>query len=345
MIAPKFLRMPAVGIDISDRSIKYAEIISRGTTARLGRFGEIPLAQGIVESGRIVTPEKLIEVLAQLKKEQHVSFVRATLPEEQVYFFRTFLNEAPLETLRSTIELSLEEHVPIPPEEVAFDFDIIATTNGRVEVAVTASHKAVVESYADCFAKAGLTLLSLELEAEALVRTVTRPQDLFAQLIVDFGETRTGIVVSYGGEVYFTSSVTIGGRMLTETLAKHFGISVEEAEKMKREFGLLRNGPNQDLFSLLLNNVAVLRDEINKHFMYWHTHPDESGKPRPSIEELILVGGDSNLSGLAGYFAASLHVRTVIGDVWTNVELPSSGVPELARAESLGFATVIGLSL
>ena len=337
--------MPAVGIDISDRSIKYAELISRGSGFRLGRFGEVPLPQGVVEGGRIVTPEKLIEVLTTLKKEQNLSFVRATLPEEQVYFFRLFLNDAPLDTLRSTIELSLEEHVPIPPEEVIFDFDVVAKNDARVEVAVTASHKAVVETYTECFTKAGLTLLSLELEAEALVRTVTRKQDRFAQLIVDFGETRTGIVVSYGREVYFTSSVTIGGRMLTETLAKHFGISIEEAEKMKREFGLLRNGPNQDLFSLLLNNIAVLRDEINKHFMYWHTHPDESGKPRPSIEEIILVGGDSNLSGLAGYFSASLHVRTVIGDVWTNIELPHSGVPELARAESLGFATVIGLSL
>ncbi len=164
-------------------------------------------------------------------------------------------------------------------------------------------------------------------------------------MIVDFGETRTGIAISYAGQVYFTSTIAIGGRMLTETLAKHFGIGIPEAEAMKRQFGLSKGTPEQDVFSLLLNNVAVLRDEINKHFIYWHTHPDENGAARPAIEEIILVGGDANLSGLPDYLSASLRVKTVVANVWTNVHIPGSGVPELSRNDSLGYATAIGLSL
>ena len=132
--------------------------------------------------------------------------------------------------------------------------------------------------------------------------------------------------------------------MLTETLAKHFNVPMEEAEKMKREFGLRRDGP-QDLFSLLLNNVAVLRDEINRHFIYWHTHPDDTGSTRPPIEEIVLIGGDSNLSGLSDYLSASLRVKTVDGNVWTNVRFPSGSVPDLSKKDSLGYATAIGLSL
>ena len=342
---PKFIRMPSVGIDISDCNIKFAELVPHSDGMHLGRFGEIPIPAGIVEGGRIVAPDKLLEFLIKLRREQNLSFVRVTLPEEQVYFFRTSLPSASHDTLRSTLELSLEDHVPISPQEAVFDFDIVGKTNENIELAVTVSHRSVVEVYTEVFAKAGLTLLSLELEAEALAHAVTNVEDSTTHLIVDFGAVRTGIVVARAGQVYFTSTVNIGGQMLTDTLAKHFGIATEEAEKIKREFGLLRNVSNQDLFSLLLNNIAVLRDEIEKHFIFWHTHPDENGKPRPTIEEVVLVGGDANLAGLAGYLSASLHVKVSIGNVWTNIALPKTGVPDLSRSASLSYAAVIGLSL
>ena len=342
---PAFLLMPAVGIDISDRSIKFARLTPTGDGFKLGTFGEVPLAAGIVEGGRIVAPEKLQAALEDIKKREGLSFVRAALPEEQVYFFRTTIPNGSKDMLRETIELSLEEHVPIAASEAVFDFEVVANAGPDAEVAVTAAARGVVDSYADIFAAAGLTLLSLELEAEAVARTVIHKEDTFAHLIVDFGQTRTGIAVSYGGQVYFTSTVSIGGQMLTETLAKYFNVSLEEAEKMKREFGLRPGSGHQDLFSLLLNNVAVLRDEINKHFIYWHTHPDESGETRPPIEEIVLVGGDSNLSGLSDYLSASLRVKTVVGDVWQNIRLPEHGVPELSRKDSLGYATAVGLAL
>ena len=91
--------------------------------------------------------------------------------------------------------------------------------------------------------------------------------------------------------------------------------------------------------------MAVLRDEINKHFIYWHTHPDENGNARPTIEEIVLVGGGSNLSGLPDYLSASLRVKTSVANIWTNVSLPAGGIPELSRGESVGYATAVGLSL
>lgn len=342
---PEYILMPAVGVDISDRNIKYAKLIPTTDGFRLGKFGDIPLAAGIVEGGRILDPERLRDTLRTLRQNHDVSFVRAALPEEQIYFFRMTIPNGTREALHDTIELSLEEHVPISAPEAVFDFEVVGHSGTDVEVAVTAASRPVVESYSNTFADAGLTLLSLELEAEAVARTVIHHEDSFAHLIVDFGETRTGIAVSYKGQIYFTSTVGIGGQMLTETLAKHFSIPLAEAETMKREFGLSRNSPHQDLFSLLLNNVAVLRDEINKHFIYWHTHPDETGMSRPPIEQIVLVGGDSNLAGLPDYLSASLHVKTVVADIWTNVKLPGHGVPELSRSESLGYATAIGLSL
>ncbi|MBP6884862.1 MAG: type IV pilus assembly protein PilM [Candidatus Pacebacteria bacterium] len=342
---PRFLLMPAVGIDISDRSIKYAELIPTSIGHRLGRFGEILLEQGLVENGRIINQSRLTEILANLVKEQKISFVRAALPEEQIYFYQTHLPSGTRESLREAIELGLEDHVPIPVSEAYFDYEIVGSTETETEVVVSVASSIVIQSYADTFKDAGLTLLSLELEAEAETRAVVHNDDKTATLLVDFGRTRTGIAIVHEGKVHFTSTVSVGGQMLTETLTKHFGIPSDQAEAMKREFGMRRNSPHQDLFALLLNNIAVLRDEINKHFTYWHTHKNESGNARPPIEQIVLIGGDSNLAGLSEYLSTSLHVTAVRGDVWTNIELPPKDVPALSKNDSLGYATAIGLAL
>ena len=249
-------------------------------------------------------------------------------------------------SLRETIELSLEEHVPISASDAIFDFKVLSRTDsGDAEVAVTAAPRTIIDMYTDVFSAAGMTLLSVELEAEALARTLIHPDDASTHLIVDFGELRTGIAIVSNGEVQFTSTVTIGGRMLTETLAKHFNVSNEEAEGMKKELGIKRTTTDEELFGLLLNNVAVLRDEVNKNFMYWHTHPDEHGKARPVIESILLVGGDANLAGLSDYLTSSLRVKTTVSDVWVNAGLPEGEIPEISRTASLGYATALGLAL
>lgn len=338
--------MPAVGIDISDRNIKYAELIPEGNGHRLGKYGIVPIPQGTIENGRLINPAKLQEILSTIAKTNNFSFVRAVLPEAQTYFFQVTIPDAPtIEELRNTIEITLDEHVPIPAVEATFDFKIEERTSTEVTVSVVVTSNSIVESYTEIFTNAGLTLLSLEQEDEALARAIIKEGDDRAVLVVDFGEVKTGIAVVRGSRVYFTATVNMGGQMLTKTLVSHFNISVEEAEKMKRTYGLRRNSPDQDFFTLLINNISVLRDEINKHFIYWHTHPDEKGNPRPQIEEIILIGGDSNLVGLPDYLEASLHVKTTVANVWTNIQMPAHGIPEIPLGESLAFATAIGLSL
>ncbi len=343
---PNFILMPAAGIDISDRNIKYAELVPTSSGHSLKSYGAVALPAGIIEGGRILDSQKLQDALRTLVRTKNLSFVRAVLPEAQTYFFQTTIPDAKTEEeLRNTIELTLEEHVPIPVIDAVFDFKVENRSSTDATVSVVVTTRSVVESYAEVFGNAGMTLLSLEQEDEALARTIVKEGDDRARLIVDFGEVKTGIAVICGSRVYFTATVNMGGQMLTKTLVNHFNISVEEAEQMKRTYGLRRNSPDQDFFALLVNNISVLRDEINKHFIYWHTHPDEKGIPRPQIEEIILVGGDSNLVGLSDYLSTSLHVKTVVADVWANITLPEHGVPEIPLGESLSYATAIGLSL
>jgi Tfp pilus assembly PilM family ATPase len=133
--------------------------------------------------------------------------------------------------------------------------------------------------------------------------------------------------------------------MLANMIQKNFNISFEEAEKMKEKYGLERNTDNKEIFPVLLNSVSVLRDELVKHFMYWHTHKDDDGRNNPPIKKIIFCGGDSNLIGLADYISVSMKSTVEMANVWTNISNTGNYIPEMSFKQSLAFATALGLAL
>ncbi len=46
---PKFLSMPSFGLDISDDSLKFVEIINKKHGVRMGKHGEKKISAGIID--------------------------------------------------------------------------------------------------------------------------------------------------------------------------------------------------------------------------------------------------------------------------------------------------------
>ena len=342
---PSFLSAPSFGLDISDESLKFVELLNTKSGIRLGRYGERVIPPGIIESGKIVDATKMAEVLSSFRKEVGVRSVSVSLPEEQVYLFQLRLEKAGLKNVREGIELALEEHVPIQAQDAIFDYDLVKEDTQSLEVQVATVPKNVIENYLEVFQHSQIYVSSFELEAEAISRAVIKKGDPDTYMIVDFGKKRTGIFIISDGIVMFTSTLDVGGVMLTSMIQKSFKISFEEAEKMKQEFGLQRNASNKEIFAVVLNSVSILRDEIAKHFLYWQTHKDEEGKNNPPIKKIILCGGDANLIGLADYVSVSMKNKAEMANVWTNIVDTSNYIPEIDFKHALSFATAFGLAL
>ena len=342
---PRFLMSPSFGLDISDESLKFVELLPTTHGIRLGRYGERKIPPGVIEAGKIKDPEQLKKLLTALRQEEGVKFVRVSLPEEQVYLFRLHLDKEGLVNVRESIELSLEEHVPIKAEDAIFDYELLAEDEKKLEVQVAAIPKNIIENYLLVFRDSFISVQSFELEAQAIARSVIKKSDPETYMIVDFGQTRTGIFIVTRGVVIFTSTINLGGQMLNNMIKKNFNVTLEEAEKMKRKFGLQRNVENKEIFAVLLNSASVMRDEIMKLFLYWHTHKDEEGRDHPPIKKIILTGGDSNLIGLPEYFSISTKNKVETGNVWTNVVDEKNYTPEIPFNKSLTFAAALGLAL
>ncbi|MFA6353648.1 MAG: pilus assembly protein PilM [Candidatus Paceibacterota bacterium] len=342
---PKILSKPSFGLDISDESLKFVELIANKNGIRVGRYGERSIPLGVIESGKIKDSKKIEEILSTLRKEEGIKSVRVSLPEEQVYLFPLKLEKSGLKDVREGIELALEDHIPILAQDTIFDFEIVNENTQYLEVQVTAIPKNIIENYLLIFEHSQISVKSFELEAQAAFRAVIKKNDMETYMIVDFGKKRTGIFIVSKGIVVFTFTLDLGGVMLTQMIQKNFNISFEEAEKMKEEYGLERNTNNKEIFAVLLNSVSVLRDEIAKHFLYWHTHKDEEGKNNLPIRKIIFCGGDSNLKGFPDYISVSMKSPVEMANVWINILNTENSVPEMSFMQSLSFTTALGLAL
>jgi type IV pilus assembly protein PilM len=342
---PKFLSMPSFGLDISDESLKYMQLTPTRDGLRPFKYGERKIPAGVIDEGRIVNSEKLEEIILELKKELKIKAVRVSIQENQVYLFKMSIPKEGLTSIKEAIELSLEEHIPVPAPEAIFDFDIIEETETDLDLQVAAISKGVIENYLSVFKNCSISVYSFELEAQSTARALLKKGDMGAYMIVDFGEKRTGIFIVSKGIVMFTSTLNIGGAILNNMIQKNFKVDVVEAEKMKRAYGLSRSAENREIFSVLLNSVSVLRDELVKHYTYWSTHKDEEGRANPLIKKVILCGGGANLSGLAEYLSVSMRAQVEMANAWTNVLDTEKIIPEIPFEKSISFAASIGLSL
>lgn len=343
---PSFLSMPAHALDISDGSIKYGELIQSHTGFKIKSYGKEVIPFGIISAGKIEDETQLVEILKNIKTKEKMKFVRVSLPEEQMYLFNIVLPKMTDAQMKETILLQLEDHVPISAPEAVFDYELIREVDSEnILIQVVATSVGLIESYLSVFSQANLVPMSFELESQAVTRCVVHEDSKEAVMIVDFGRTRIGISIVENNRVLFTSTFGMGGQNITEIIAKHFKISIEQAEQMKQSYSNLGSDAENDIFPAIVSSLSVLLDELRKHYSYWHTHPSEDGKPHAKIEKIILCGGEANLYGIVPYLKTSMNIPVAYANVWVNITDISKDLPEMSFGESLGCATVFGLSL
>lgn len=347
--APEALKPPAAGIDISDSSIKWIVLTPQMGTHYIRSYGEVPLDAGIVSGGIIRDVNALADALAQVRDElRGIDCAHAALPEEAGYVFAM---SVPFGTKRQQIlrmiEFEFEDRVPIPPSAAVYDYSVIPSRGpvAETEISVTVFPQDVAEAYEQAFEKAGIVLLSLEIEARSIARAVTNdgPDEPIA-LLVDFGRARTGFALVKSGQPIFTSTVEVGGDQMTHALMQALSLTEEEAEEAKNEKGLSMAKEEKGL-EAVSGTASALADEVARHYHYWDTRRNDRGDRMTPVGKVILVGGSANLKGLAEYISGRVQAPTEVGNIWQHVASFAEYVPPIDARQSLQYATAVGLAL
>jgi len=342
---PTFLSMPAVGLDITDRRVRFLELVGQQGSMTVKRYGETPVAPGIIVGGTIKKPLEFAAILQSLKRTYGFEFVRVSLPEERAYIVHMDVPYVEGADIRDAVAFRLEEYVPLKPDHVVFDFiplSDIESGSGMLHVLASVMPKEDVEMYVDALDEVGMIPVALHIEGQAMARAIIPEHDERTHMIVDIGRMRTGVSVVRAGVVRFTSTVDIGSDSFSHDIMTAFHVDEKEAEYMKNEQTL--TGQEDDFFSALRPSLERMSDEILKLYEYWHTYQAGRTGETP-VQQVILSGGGANLQGLATYIGTRIKIPVSVGNPWENVNSFDTYIPPLVRSLALGYATVIGLAL
>ena len=349
----------AFGIDISDLSVKVAQLKKGKGGFFLSSFGEFSVAPGIIEHGQIKKEKELAEILKGVRT--HVQGVRiktpyvvASLPEEQAFLQIIQLPRMSKEDLESAVRFEAENYVPYSLDTMEIDFEQVAPVVDHLDhadVLLAALPQATVASYVAVLKAAGLIPLAFEIESSAVTRSLiqneTAPVPI---LVVDLGATRTSFIVFAGYSLRFTASIAVSSLLLTQSISESLGIGFQEAEALKLKYGLedSTSTSGKRVFDALLPPLTDLVEQIKKHIGYYESHAGHEHLERPvsAIQKIILCGGGANLKGIAQFLVGELRKEVGIGNPWVNI-LPTSlkELPPLSFAQSLRYTTAFGLAL
>ncbi|OHA02267.1 MAG: hypothetical protein A3H71_00925 [Candidatus Sungbacteria bacterium RIFCSPLOWO2_02_FULL_48_13b] len=351
-LTKSIMDFPVLGLDFSDLSIKFASFNERGSHLGVRYIGAAELHEGVLVNGKIEDASSLIHVLRNLKtvdgKMVRGKFVVASLPEEKGFIQLMRVARAKAGNLAAAIRWEMEGAVPLPVEELYYDFEVVPTSeeSDHVDVLVLAYPRVLVDSYAAVLKEAGFVVMALELESQAIVRALVPPAMVTPLLVIDLGATRTSLALVAGGSIVHTSTISISGHMFEESIAKSAGVSLEEAHRLKIEIGLDFKQTEGVAARALLESLRPLVDEVLRHIDFYRNHSHDRGIHQDSIEKIILTGGDANLVGLDSFLSRSVKVDVEKWNPFTLI-LPRMGkaLPPIPANIAHEYTTAIGLAL
>jgi type IV pilus assembly protein PilM len=341
---PRYLSQPAAGIDISASGIKLACLTEHVHGLELSAYAEEPLPEGVIVGGEITDPKIVADVLRGLAHAHGVKSANITLPEARSYLFEADVPGKTLKEWRIGVEQHLDEYVPLPPSEVLFDVVPVLPSENVMHMAGVGVARRVVDLTLSVFDEAGIEVQGIEGETFAVPRAILPHGDDETVLIIDIGKTTTKFCIVSRRVPVFAATFNVGGHALTVAVQKYFGVSEEEAKKVKAERGLVAGDENSEYLAAMLSTVSVIREELVKRLEYWQTRA-KLGSAREPVTRAILVGGNATVRGLPEYLETSLKVPVELGDVFTNLATRDAWLPPLDYMESLAYATAIGLAL
>jgi len=344
---PHYLEMPWAGINISDHAIRYVEFGRHGRNLTLKKIGEERISEGLVEDGYIKNAEALKAVLKNLADKHKFNFIKAALPEEKAFLFKTTAPKEAKSDLRSYLEFHIEENVPLPARDIIFDYSVIPGDihSKHLDLSVAAFPRKVIEVYLDIFKSVGMEPISFEILGQAIAHALIPPNDESTYMIVRMGLSTTSIVIVSGGVVQFSSNAAIGGKHATAALAKYLGVELKEARSIQDTLSILPEKKNMEIFMAISGVVSSIKDEITRTNIYWQTHFNDVPASKKKINRILLVGRNVAIPGFEEYLSGALSIPAELANPWINAFSFDDFIPSIKFVDSLDFSAAIGLAL
>lgn len=330
--------MTGSGIDIGGTSLRLVELGVKNRRTVVENWGVVAIPPGLVQDGTVMDPVRLAPFLQRLVSESRRHKLHAeptvVLPEQQT--FLKLLNVPTLDPgeLADAVRFEAGQHIPFDPGEIVMDWQVVSSKSGGAGTTVLlgAAPRTLVDALLSAFDTAALPVSALEIESVAMARALlepTTPKDSPGRILADLGDQHTTLVVYDQGTIPFTASLPFQQAQLSRVLAEELTISLADAEKAKRLFGLDPKKGKGIVRRILLPLLGELTEGMSRTLRYYQEHfPGD-----PKVSDVLLTGGGSLLPGLGPYLAEGLKLP-----------VRPAALPPAVKQLGPSFSTAIGLA-
>jgi type IV pilus assembly protein PilM len=341
---------PLVGVDIGSTSIRMVELVDMGKgVPRIERYAIEPLPRGAVVDGNMSGLDEIVESMQRCwrKLGTRTRNVALALPTAAVITKKITL---PANLREQEMEIQVEseanQYLPFALEEVNLDFQVMGpspTDPEHVEVLLAASRKERIDDRVAVAEMAGLKPVVMDMEAyaiQAAYELVLKhlPQQGLGQVIalIDVGSDVTKVTMTHNGQQLYAREQAFGGAQLTDSIARVYGVSPDEAEKMKC------SGAHPDNYEaeVLHPFVANMAEEAARALQFFL-----SSTPHYEVHHIILAGGSVLVPGAAEAVRLQTGVNTLLADPFAGMAIAPGVKARQLAMDAPSLLVACGLAL
>ena len=335
-----------IGLHINSHAIKALQFAPSSGSTSIRALANVVMPKGLIVNDDFADFEALSQLISRsLAKPKYGSFTTnravVALPES-----KSFVRIIPMQSMSDSevanaVLFEAESYIPLPMDQVYFDWQVLTRKPEGIEVLVIASPKNYVDKYITILEKAGLVIAGIETESQSVARALVPITAKEPILIADMDAYKTALVMVHEGSLQFTSSVPIAGNNFTEKLSKAASLGLPEAEKLKQEFGFANTTEYPNLKLQMMPVMEDLAAEIKNILKFHYDHHEDH------IGSLVLTGGGAKLQhieeNLEPMLAEYAPIKVTVANPLEHV--PNFSDKTLESYEALSYTTAIGLAM
>lgn len=337
-----------VGIEFSAGSVKVVQIRKNRDVPVLETYGELalgPYDEKPIGAAVKPDPETLGEALTDILEEAEVTTKAAGVSIPISASLVNIINLPPVsdpDKLAEIIPIEARKYIPVQPSEVMMDWDLLPggdnREDGPQQALVVAIHKEAIHRYQEALANTDLDIGFFEIEIFSSIRA-SLDRGIEPVLLIDLGISSSKIYIVEHGVVRGSHTINQGGQDITRALASQLDIDFEEAEKVKRQHGLV--GEGEDGKAVRESARTVL------NYIFSKTHDivvDYQKENAAVIEDGVLTGGAAILKGVDQIAEDVLDFKVRRADPFSKLETPDF-LSDTLKQIGPEFAVSIGAAL
>jgi type IV pilus assembly protein PilM len=219
------------------------------------------------------------------------------------------------------------------------DYDVIGRTKEQLTVIMSAVPRTLADSCLAAVKQAGLEPIMIEPGINSVARVLEATEEgHLPTLIVDIGPASTDIAVLDNGAILVSGGLGIGGNTFTLDIAKKLNVALENAHQLKVLNGLSAGPRQAKITSALQPSLQRILTEVRKVIRYYNERLNDDRK----LEQVLVVGGGSNVPGIGDYFTNELVMPARVASPWQKLDFGK--LPQPNKQFRPRYITVAGLA-